>query len=85
MIQPGYFDLSRRYASLDAKPDAKFYREALSKDAPALFEAYLRQQGYLAMSGQIVDATIVPVPKHAGPHHRHRAGTHRNRATEPDS
>jgi len=52
-------------------PDAKtiwLYREALSKDetAKALFEAFgahLKQQGYLAMAGQIVDATIVPVPK----------------------
>jgi transposase, IS5 family len=52
-------------------PDAKtiwLYREALAKDetAKALFEAFgthLKEQGYLAMSGQIVDATIVPVPK----------------------
>lgn len=52
-------------------PDAKtiwLYREALAKDetAKALFEAfdtYLKQQGYLAMGGQIIDATIVPVPK----------------------
>ena len=55
----------------DTVPDAKsiwLYREALARDATAatLFEAfdtYLKQQGYLAMSGQIVDATIVPVPK----------------------
>jgi transposase, IS5 family len=55
----------------DSVPDAKtiwLYREALNKDetAKALFEAfdaYLKRQGYLAMSGQIVDATIVPVPK----------------------
>jgi IS5 family transposase len=54
-----------------AVPDAKtiwLYREALAKDdtAKALFEAFdahLKQQGYLAMGGQIVDATIVPVPK----------------------
>jgi IS5 family transposase len=52
-------------------PDAKtiwLYREALAKDetAKALFEAFgahLKEQGYLAMAGQIVDATIVPVPK----------------------
>jgi IS5 family transposase len=52
-------------------PDAKtiwLYREALARDetAKALFEAfdaYLKQQGYLAMGGQIVDATIVPVPR----------------------
>lgn len=55
----------------DSVPDAKtiwLYREALNQDetAKALFEAfdaYLKSQGYLAMSGQIVDATIVPVPK----------------------
>ena len=55
----------------DAVPDAKtiwHYREALTETGAAetLFEAfdtYLRQSGYLAMGGQIVDATIVPVPK----------------------
>jgi IS5 family transposase len=55
----------------DGVPDAKsiwLYREALAKDdtAKALFadfDTYLRAQGYLAMSGQIVDATIIPVPK----------------------
>ena len=52
-------------------PDAKtiwLYREALARDETAkalfeAFEAYLKGQGYLAMGGQIVDATIVPVPK----------------------
>jgi IS5 family transposase len=52
-------------------PDAKtvwLYREALARDdtAKALFaafDAHLKQHGYLAMGGQIVDATIVPVPK----------------------
>ena len=52
-------------------PDAKsiwLYREAWAKDGTAkvlfeAFDAYLKQQGYLAMGGQIVDATIVPVPK----------------------
>ena len=44
------------------------YREALAKVGAietlfAEFNAYLRQSGYLAMGGQIVDATIVPVPK----------------------
>ncbi len=33
--------------------------EALFED----FDGYLEQQGYLAMGGRIVDATIVPVPK----------------------
>ena len=55
----------------NAVPDAKsiwLYREAWAKDGTAkvlfeAFDAYLKQQGYLAMGGQIVDATIVPVPK----------------------
>jgi transposase, IS5 family len=52
-------------------PDAKtiwLYREALAQDETAkllfgAFDTYLKQQGYLAMGGQIIDATIVPVPK----------------------
>lgn len=55
----------------DRVPDAKtiwLYRDALAKDetAQALFDsfdAHLKTQGYLAMGGQIVDATIVPAPK----------------------
>ena len=55
----------------DRVPDAKtiwLYREALVKDetTQALFisfDAYLKTRGYPAMGGQIVDATIVPVPK----------------------
>lgn len=55
----------------DRVPDAKtvwLYREALAKTgaAEALFAAFdrhLKQNGYLAMGGQIVDAAIVPVPK----------------------
>ncbi|MBJ7378538.1 IS5 family transposase [Sphingobium sp.] len=52
-------------------PDAKtvwLYREALAQAGAAAtlfdaFDAHLKQNGYLAMGGQIVDATIVPVPK----------------------
>ena len=55
----------------DAVPDAKtlwLYREALAKaDAVeelfGLFDAYLKDKGYLAMGGQIIDATIVSAPK----------------------
>jgi IS5 family transposase len=55
----------------DRVPDAKtiwLYREALTKAgaiAPLFdaFDATLRQHGYLAMGGQIIDATIVPVPR----------------------
>ena len=55
----------------DRVPDAKtvwLYREKLAKAGmvKALFDrfdAYLRENGYLAMGGQIVDASIVPVPK----------------------
>jgi transposase, IS5 family len=55
----------------DRVPDAKtiwLYREALTK-AGAIeplfdaFDACLRQHGYLAMGGQIIDATIVPAPR----------------------
>ena len=44
------------------------YRERLAQ-AGAIetlfedFDGYLERQGYLAMGGQIVDASIVPVPK----------------------
>ena len=27
------------------------------------FDGYLKRRGYLAMGGQIIDASIVPVPK----------------------
>lgn len=55
----------------DRVPDAKtiwLYREKLGKSKAArhLFEHfsdYLTQNGYRAMSGQIIDATIVSVPK----------------------
>jgi transposase, IS5 family len=55
----------------DPVPDAKtvwLYREALAKTGvtEALFDdfdSHLKQHGYLAMGGQIIDATIVPVPK----------------------
>ena len=55
----------------DKVPDAKtvwMYREQLVQAGviEALFEdfdGYLEQQGYLAMGGQIIDASIVAVPK----------------------
>jgi IS5 family transposase len=55
----------------DRVPDAKtvwLYREKLTQagQVKALFDkfdAYLRDNGYLAMGGQIVDASIVPVPR----------------------
>ncbi len=55
----------------DKVPDAKtvwLYREQLARAGviETLFEdfdGYLEQQGYLAMGGQIIDASIVPVPK----------------------
>jgi IS5 family transposase len=63
-----------RFAGLgleDAVPDAKtlwLYREALTR-ADAVeglfhqFDGYLKAKGYLAMGGQIIDATIVPAPR----------------------
>ena len=55
----------------DAVPDAKtlwLYREALTKAGAVeglfnQFDAYLKERGYLAMGGQIIDATIVPAPR----------------------
>jgi hypothetical protein len=55
----------------DAVPDANTIwtcREALTKAGAIaqlfeLFDQELRAQGYLAMSGQLVDATIVAAPK----------------------
>ena len=55
----------------DRVPDAKtvwHYREKLAqagmvKSLFDRFDAYLRDNGYLAMGGQIVDASIVPVPR----------------------
>ena len=55
----------------DRAPDAKtvwLYREKLAragkvKSLFGTFDGYLRASGYLAMGGQIVDASIVPVPK----------------------
>ena len=55
----------------DAVPDAKtlwLYREALAKAGAVeglfhQFDGYLKAKGYLAMGGQIIDATIVPAPR----------------------
>jgi IS5 family transposase len=55
----------------DRVPDATtlwLYREALAKAGMvehlfAQFDAYLREQGYLAMGGQIIDASIVAAPR----------------------
>jgi len=55
----------------DRVPDAKtvwLYREKLARAGMVKtlfdkFDTFLRNNGYLAMGGQIVDASIVPVPK----------------------
>jgi transposase, IS5 family len=55
----------------DPVPDAKtvwLYREHLAqagviKGLFAIFDGYLKDQGYLAMGGQIIDASIVAAPK----------------------
>jgi transposase, IS5 family len=55
----------------DRVPDATtlwLYREALAKAGMverlfSAFDAHLRAQGYLAMGGQIIDASIVAAPK----------------------
>lgn len=54
----------------DGVPDAKtlwLYREALAQAGAveelfALFDGFLKDNGYLAMGGQIIDATIVSAP-----------------------
>ena len=59
----------------DAVPDANplwTFREALTKAGAidplfSRFDQQLRAQGYLAMSGQLVDATIVSAPKQRNP------------------
>src|ERR1700731_4474281 len=54
----------------DAVPEAKtlwLYREALAKAAAVelfdLFDGFLKDKGYLARGGQIIDASIVSAPK----------------------
>ena len=55
----------------DRVPDAKtvwLYREQLARAGAieglfAAFDGYLKDQGYLAMGGQIIDASIVAAPK----------------------
>src|SRR3546814_4025104 len=55
----------------DAVPDAKtlwLYREAVTQAGAVeglfnQFDGYLKAKGYLAMGGQIIDATIVPTPR----------------------
>jgi transposase, IS5 family len=55
----------------DAVPDATtvwLYRERLARagvieELFAAFDGHLKERGWLAMGGQIVDAAIVPVPK----------------------
>ena len=57
----------------DAVPDAKtlwLYREALAKAGAVeelfdLFDGFLKDKGYLAMGGQIIDATIVSATQFA--------------------
>ncbi len=55
----------------DRVPDAKtvwLYREILARGGVidelfGEFDGHLKRQGYLAMGGQIIDASIVPVPR----------------------
>ena len=55
----------------DRVPDAKtvwLYRDALAQAGKVeelfgLFDGYLNRQGYIARGGQILDASIVPVPR----------------------
>ena len=61
---------------MNSIPDATtvaFFRERLRKTGVIeelfeMFEAYLRSQGLQARGGQIIDATLVPVPKQRNTH-----------------
>ncbi len=65
----------------DRVPDAKtvwLYREALAQAGmvEALFQpfdGYLARQGYIARGGQILDASIVPVPRNHNTRDEHKA------------
>jgi IS5 family transposase len=65
----------------DRVPDARtiwLFREKLTKAGAieplfARFDAALRASGYIAMSGQIVDATLVPSPKQRNTEEEKRA------------
>ena len=55
--------------SIPDAPTVFFFRERLRKagvieELIELFEAYLRSQDLQARGGQIIEATLVPVPKH---------------------
>ena len=56
--QPGFFGVEERLALLSAKGDG-LERLAAVVD----FEMELRAAGYLAMAGQLVDATVVSAPE----------------------
>jgi hypothetical protein len=47
------------------------------------FDAALRETGYLAMSGQIIDATIVVAPKQRNTNDEKKARTHSRELEEP--
>jgi transposase, IS5 family len=69
----------------DRIPDARtiwLLREKLTKaDAIGLlferFDAMLRQSGYIAMSGQIVDASLIVAPHRRNTHDEKKAAFHR--------
>ena len=53
--QLGFFDLEDRYAQLS--------KAGAVEKLFARFDGLLRDKGYLAMSGQILDASLVPAPR----------------------
>ena len=71
--------------ALAGGPEVRTEATATLTERPALravcatFDAYLRDSGYLAMGGQIVDASIVPVPKQ----HNTRQENDRIKAGDP--
>ena len=71
MSQPGFFDLDNRYESLSHLGDPlevlgraipwETFRPVLNK-ALRKFNRYLDHEGLIARQGQLIDASIVPVP-----------------------
>ena len=68
----------------DRVPDAKtvrLYREGLAQAGPveslfSRFDGFLSRQGYIARGGQILDASIVPVPRNHNTRDENRTRKH---------
>lgn len=65
MIQPGLFDMERRLENLSkfGDPLERLTQKGLIEELFSNFDRTLKDLGYLAMSGQIVDASIISPPR----------------------